>query len=109
MDGESLDFPEASFDYAVLCHVLSVTANPSQMLAEIHRVLRPAGRLFVLNHVTPEGAWRFIDTLLAPFARQLCFRSRFRVTDLSGIERFRSMRHLGSGLFGLMKAYAFEK
>lgn len=109
MDGERLDFPDASFDYVVLCHVLSVTADPARMLAEVHRVLRPRGRLFVLNHETPPTAWRYVDALLAPLARRLRFQSRFRVEHIHGIGRFRTRRlAAGTGL-GLMNAYSFEK
>lgn len=109
MDGEQLDFPDASYDYVTLCHVLSVTANPARMLAEIHRVLRPGGRLFVLNHETPANAWSHVETMLNPLAGWLRFRSSFRLDEVGGVERFRK-RALGSaGAFGLIKAYSLEK
>lgn len=109
MDGEALNFPEASFDYVALCHVLSVTADPARMLAEAHRVLRSSGRLFVLNHETPSNAWRHLDRILTPWARGLRFRSWFRLADISGIDRFRNRQVEGRGAFGLMQACSFEK
>jgi len=42
-------FPAASYHYVVLCHVLSVTPNPTRMLMEAYRILRPGGRVFVLD------------------------------------------------------------
>lgn len=46
MNGEALEFPEASFD-VVYCHgVLQYTANPEQMIREAFRVLKPGG-LFI--------------------------------------------------------------
>jgi phosphatidylethanolamine/phosphatidyl-N-methylethanolamine N-methyltransferase len=109
MDGEALEFPDASFDYVNLCHVLSVTARPENMLAEVHRVLRPGGRLFVLNHETPAHAWRHIDRALAPLSAWLRFRSWFRLKEIPGVSRFH-LTPLATGWgYGLMKAYSLEK
>jgi phosphatidylethanolamine/phosphatidyl-N-methylethanolamine N-methyltransferase len=109
MDGEALDFPDASFDYVTLFHVLSVTARPEAMLAEAHRVLRAGGRLFVLNHETPANAWRHVDRLCAPLAGGLCFRAWFRLEEVPGVERFRARRReMRSGL-GLMSACSLTK
>lgn len=109
MDGEDLSFPDSSYDYVALCHVLSVTANPTRMLAEAYRVLRSGGRLFVLNHETPINAWRHLDKMLMPLAGWLCFRSSFRLEDISGVERFRKKQRVSGGGFGLMRAYSLEK
>lgn len=109
MDGEALDFPDGSYDYVALCHVLSVTANPSNMLAEAHRVLRPGGRLFVLNHETPTNAWMHIEKLMDPLAGCLRFRSWFRLSDIPGVERFQTKRLEVGGMLGLMNAYCLEK
>jgi 2-polyprenyl-3-methyl-5-hydroxy-6-metoxy-1,4-benzoquinol methylase len=51
MNGEALDFADASFD-VVYCHtVLHFTPQPRRMIHEIHRVLRPGGAaiLMVVN------------------------------------------------------------
>ena len=109
MDGEQLEFSDASFDYVALCHVLSVTADPARMLAEAHRVLRPRGRIFVLNHETPANAWRHVDALLSPLAHWLCFRSQFRLGDIPGIGRFRTQLLEARGGCRLMNAYSLEK
>jgi phosphatidylethanolamine/phosphatidyl-N-methylethanolamine N-methyltransferase len=109
MDGEALLFPSASFDYVVLCHVLSVTSRPARMLEEIHRVLRPRGRLFVLNHETPYHAWRHLEKMVTPLAGALRFRSWFRLTEIPGIARFRLRQLPASGGFGLVSAYSLQK
>lgn len=109
MDGEHLAFPAASYDYVTLCHVLSVTADPAKMLAEARRVLRPGGLLFILNHETPDSAWRHFDTRIAPLARWLRFRSDFRLENISGIERFRRSPLGTSGPFGWMTACCLQK
>ncbi|OBI12403.1 class I SAM-dependent methyltransferase [Mycobacterium sp. E2497] len=67
--GESIPFPDNSFDSVhvglVLCSVDDVTAT----LAEIRRVLTPGGRLVVLEHVRGEGATgRLQDLICKPWS-----------------------------------------
>jgi ubiquinone/menaquinone biosynthesis C-methylase UbiE len=67
--GESIPFPDKSFDSVhiglVLCSVDDVPAT----LGEIRRVLKPGGRLVVLEHVRGEGATgRFQDLIAKPWS-----------------------------------------
>jgi SAM-dependent methyltransferase len=67
--GESIPFPDNSFDSVhvglVLCSVDDVGAT----LGEIRRVLAPGGRLVVLEHVRGHGAMgRFQDLIAGPWA-----------------------------------------
>jgi 2-polyprenyl-3-methyl-5-hydroxy-6-metoxy-1,4-benzoquinol methylase len=49
MNGEKMDFPDASFD-AVYCHtVLHFTPDAHQMVREIHRVLKPGGQAILMT------------------------------------------------------------
>ncbi len=43
MDGERLEFPDDSFDVVYAHGVLQYTADPTQMVRELRRVLRPGG------------------------------------------------------------------
>lgn len=67
--GESIPFPDNSFDSVhiglVLCSVDDVAAT----LGEIRRVLAPGGRLVVLEHVRGDGAiGRFQDLVAKPWS-----------------------------------------
>jgi SAM-dependent methyltransferase len=67
--GESIPFPDNSFDSVhiglVLCSVDDVAAT----LGEIRRVLVPRGRLVVLEHVRGDGATgRFQDLVAGPWS-----------------------------------------
>lgn len=49
--GEAIDLPDDSVDAAVVSWVLCTVGDPDAVLAEIRRVLRPAGRLVFFEHV----------------------------------------------------------
>jgi ubiquinone/menaquinone biosynthesis C-methylase UbiE len=53
---ESLWFPDESFDAVVSTLVLCTAADPAGALAEIVRVLRPGGRLVLMEHVRAGSA-----------------------------------------------------
>lgn len=49
--GEALPFPDASMDVVVLNHIYEHVVDPAAVLADIHRVLAPAGVLYAgLGH-----------------------------------------------------------
>jgi ubiquinone/menaquinone biosynthesis C-methylase UbiE len=70
-DVEALPFPDASFDVAVSTFVLCSVANPDGAFAELRRVLRPAGKLAVLEHVRGEHSIRRWQERLTPLHRRL--------------------------------------
>jgi ubiquinone/menaquinone biosynthesis C-methylase UbiE len=50
LDAERLPFPDRSFDSVVSTWTLCSIPNIDQALREIHRVLKPSGRFFFLEH-----------------------------------------------------------
>ena len=76
MDAHRMGFPIHSFDTVTIGHSLHHMANPQQVLAEIRRVLRPGGHLFLfemyrdnqaptqLSHVHLHHWWASIDRAL---------------------------------------------
>ena len=53
MDGEHLELPDASFDAALSRLGLIYFPDRPQALAEIHRVLKPSGRVALASYTTP--------------------------------------------------------
>lgn len=57
MNAERLEFPDSSFDCVTAFHVVSVVSQPQQMMREITRVLRPGGKMLIINHFRSERRW----------------------------------------------------
>ncbi len=82
MDGANLNFEKEQFDYLIISHVIAVTNHPSLILKEAKRVLKPNGKLFILNHFTPNNWLQYVDKCFNPIARIFHFRSYFKISDL---------------------------
>lgn len=54
-EAESLSFPDASFDIVVSTLVLCSVKKVDKAIAEIHRVLRPQGKLIFIEHVAAKN------------------------------------------------------
>ena len=67
--GESLPFPDESFDTVGLTLVLCTAPDPAAVLSEVDRVLKPGGRFLFLEHVRAreEGLARWQDRLHGPW------------------------------------------
>ena len=66
--GEELPIPDDSVDSALLAYVMCSVDDPARVIAEVDRVLRPGGRIGVLEHVVAqEGSWmRRFQRLASP-------------------------------------------
>lgn len=83
MDAERMTFPDASFDKIVAMYVLPVVQNPQKLLQELHRVCRPDGEIFIVNHVRSDN--RLIAAFekgLARFSDAIGFRPDFELRDM---------------------------
>jgi len=83
MDAEKMTFADASFDKIVAMYVLPVVENPQKLLHELHRVCRPDGDIFIVNHVRSDN--RLIAAFekgLARFSDTIGFRADFELRDM---------------------------
>lgn len=71
-EGRTLPFPDHYFDKVLASEVLPMAADPAEFIVEIRRVLRPGGRLIVVNgagHPAIRDAYRSNGWLLRLFRR----------------------------------------
>src|SRR5687767_10237962 len=83
MDAEQMSFADASFDKVVAMYVVSVVERPARLLEELHRVCKPDGEIFLVNHVRSDnpiiGA---VEKGLARFSDKLGFHPDFELREL---------------------------
>ncbi|WP_316788747.1 class I SAM-dependent methyltransferase [Pedobacter frigoris] len=109
MNGEQLLFPDQSFDYVILSHVIAVVDDPERLLQEIHRVLKPYGKIFILNHFTPHNWLKYVDQSFQPLSRIFHFKSLFYIDSISSIKKFRLLKETSFGHFSYFKLLIYGK
>ncbi len=92
-DVTHLEFEDASFDtVATSCTFCSVP-DPLAGLREVHRVLKPDGRLLMFEHVRPGIAWLgLMMDLMNPLARWVGPEVNRRTVDTVRVAGFRITR-----------------
>jgi phosphatidylethanolamine/phosphatidyl-N-methylethanolamine N-methyltransferase len=108
MDAERMTFPDASFDKVVAMYVVSVVPRPARLIEELHRVCKPDGEIFIVNHFRSEN--RFlgaVEKALAGFSSQLGFHPDFDLRevlpdyqggDVSRVNLFQKVVRLRNGV-----------
>jgi ubiquinone/menaquinone biosynthesis C-methylase UbiE len=67
-DAAALPYPDDHFESVVFCFVLCTIPDDRRAIAEAVRVLRPGGRLLLLEHVrSPNPILRALEHVLEPF------------------------------------------
>ena len=94
MNGEELLFEDAQFDYVVLCHVIAVVDNPEQLLVEVFRVLKPNGKIFILNHFTPDNWLKYVDHAFRLISKSFHFKSVFHLGEVKSISKFKLLKEI---------------
>ncbi len=78
MDAHQMAFEDATFDCVVAQFVITLVANPEQVLSECHRVVKPGGRIILVNHLYSErGVAAAVERWAAQKTRSLGLRPSF--------------------------------
>lgn len=110
MDVQELDYPDGSFDAVVSTFVFCSVPDPIAGLREIRRVLRPGGRLYMLEHVLSQRRvlrqlMRLVNPLTVFFTGVNVNRETRRNLEVAGFEISRA-EALWSDVFWLLVAEA---
>jgi phosphatidylethanolamine/phosphatidyl-N-methylethanolamine N-methyltransferase len=109
MNGETLLFPSQVFDYVILSHVIAVVEDPEKLLEEVYRVLKPNGKVFILNHFTPDNWFKYVDKTFEIISKLVFFKSMFQISNVRSIEKFKLLMEINAGLSSYFKILIYEK
>lgn len=97
-NAQSLNFPDASFDTVVCTFSMCNIPDQEQALGEMHRVLRPGGRLLLVDHVASTNTvvltvQRILETLTLRFSAEHLTRRPAALLSNAGFEVETCRRH----------------
>jgi ubiquinone/menaquinone biosynthesis C-methylase UbiE len=103
---DSLDFPDSYFDYVTMLAVIEHIADPAALIKDIHRVLKPKGRLIF---TTPK---RQAEVLIRLYVKSVeeeheTYYDLNRVKQLAG-DVYDVLGH-HTFIFGLNQCFCLEK
>jgi ubiquinone/menaquinone biosynthesis C-methylase UbiE len=103
MDAQDLRFPSDTFDSAVSTCVFCSVPNPVRGLHEVRRVLKPGGRLVMVEHVRGPGMLGPLFDLLNPLVVRMMGANINRDTVENVRQAGFEMESVESRLFGIVK------
>ena len=110
MDAANLTFADGSFDVAVAMFVMTVVPDPHRVLAEMARVVRPGGRIVVVNHFSAEaGARAAIEKWLSRYSSSLGWNPEFAKETLLGHGDLKLVAERSLQPLGLYTLLVFER
>ena len=109
-DAGHLRFPDQSFDAAMAMFVITVVPDPDRVLAEMARVVRPGGRVVLVNHFSVDrGPRALIERWMSRFSARLGWRPNFPIERVLGRPELRLVTRQAVKAFDLFTLLVFER
>jgi phosphatidylethanolamine/phosphatidyl-N-methylethanolamine N-methyltransferase len=110
MDARALDFPDDSFDHVAAIHIMAVVPDPEIVMAEMARVCKPGGHVYVASHFKRDrGFLAMLERAAAPMANLLGWHSDFERARVTGCAALRLDSDTRLPPFGMMNMLRFSK
>jgi phosphatidylethanolamine/phosphatidyl-N-methylethanolamine N-methyltransferase len=114
MDAHAMTFADATFDCVVAQFVITLVADPEQVLSECHRVVKPGGCIILVNHLYSEaGLAAAVERWAAQRTRKLGLRPEFPFARLQAWahanEDARLVERRKVAPFGIYTLVCFER
>jgi phosphatidylethanolamine/phosphatidyl-N-methylethanolamine N-methyltransferase len=110
MDAANLRFPDRSFDAAMAMFVITVVPDPDRVLAEMVRVVRPGGRVVLVNHFSVDrGVRALVERWMSRFSARLGWRPNFPIERVLGRPELRLVKRQSVKAFDLFTLLVFER
>jgi ubiquinone/menaquinone biosynthesis C-methylase UbiE len=100
---EQLPFADATFEVAIATLVFCSVESPAAAFAELRRVVRPSGRLLLLEHVRPAGLLGPLFDALSCLTVPLCGDHFNRRTAEEARRAGMRLERIESKLFGVVQ------
>ena len=102
VNGETLSFPDNTFDKVVGMYVVSVTQNPQVLIEEMKRVCKNDGDIYIVNHFSTEQDNTFIkmfEKSLMPFSKLLGWKPYFSFDEFNSYAKLQVLEMSKVNLF----------
>jgi len=110
MDAGNLAFPPASFDIAIAMFVITVVPDPDRVLAELARVVRPGGRVVLVNHFAVDrGPRAAIERWLARYSAKLGWHPDFPIERVLGQSDLKLLDRRSAKMLEIFTLLVFER
>ena len=110
MDAGNLAFPAASFDTAISMFVITVVPDPERVLAELARVVKPGGRIILVNHFSADkGPRAAVERWLSRYAANIGWHADFAMERVLGNDDLRLIGRRSVKMFDIFTMLVFER
>ncbi|MGB8812180.1 MAG: class I SAM-dependent methyltransferase [Paracoccaceae bacterium] len=110
MDARAMSFADNSFDHVSALHIMSVVPEPERVLAELARVCKPGGSVYIVNHFARQtGFLSYVERATAPLENLLGWHSDFARAAVMGCPHLRLTSEQTLPPLGMMTMLRFTK